>query len=116
MHEFSICRFLLDAVGEEYDRIEPPPRGLEAVRVVVGGLHQIVPDYLEGAYTALTKETRFEGSHLDIDFTPIEGRCWACDWAGVIEPPIFVCPECGELGVELQSGKELYIETLEVKT
>ena len=116
MHEFSICRFLIKAIDEEYDRIRPAPAGLESVKVVVGGLHQIVPDYLVGAYGALTKETRFEDSLLKLDFTPVTGHCPACRWEGVIHPPLFVCPECREPGVELRSGKELFIETLEVRT
>jgi hydrogenase nickel incorporation protein HypA/HybF len=116
MHEFSICQFLIKALDDEYDAIDPAPSGLASVKVTVGGMHQIVPDFLTGAYSALTADTRFEGSELKLNFTTVRGRCPACDWQGAIDPPLFVCPECSQTGVELTSGKELFIETLEVRT
>jgi hydrogenase nickel incorporation protein HypA/HybF len=116
MHEFSICGLLLKALDHEYDSVEPPPRGLESVTVVVGALHQIVPDYLQGAFRALTADGRFAGTELKLEHVPVRGDCPACGWVGTIQPPLFVCPDCHKPGVELRSGKELHIRAMEVNT
>ncbi|MCP4092293.1 MAG: hydrogenase maturation nickel metallochaperone HypA [Planctomycetes bacterium] len=116
MHEFSICSLLIKALDHEYDAIQPPPTGLKSVTVMVGELHQIVPDYLLGAFTALTADTRYEGAELKLEFTAITGSCSACEWQGTIQPPLFVCPSCDQVGVDLITGKELFLQSLEVKT
>lgn len=116
MHEFSICGLLLKALAAEYDAIDPPPTGLKSATVVIGGLHQVVPDYLHGAWDALTADTPYAGAELKLEFLEIRGACPACDWIGTIQPPLFVCPQCSAPGVELQQGKEMYLKKLEVKT
>ena len=116
MHEFSICGLLLKALDEEWKSLEPTPPGLESVTVVIGGLHQVVPDYLQGAWSALTKETPYLGATLQLEFLEIRGACSQCEWVGTIQPPLFVCPDCGSPGVEMTQGKEMYIKKLEVKT
>lgn len=116
MHEFAICGLLIKALDAEYDALDPIPVGLESVTVMVGELHQIVPDYLIGAFEALTADTRFAGVLLKLNFTPVTGSCRSCKWEGTIQPPLFVCPDCSAAGVELITGKELYLETLEIKT
>lgn len=116
MHEFSICGLLLKALTEEYDAIEPPPTGLKSVTIVVGELHQIVPDYLQGAWVALTADTDYVGAELILEFQAVHGFCSACSWTGTITPPLFVCPDCTLPGVELRAGKELFIKKLEIKT
>ncbi|MBN1270153.1 MAG: hydrogenase maturation nickel metallochaperone HypA [Kiritimatiellae bacterium] len=115
MHEFSICESLVDAVLAEMRRIEPPPRRLVKSRVVVGGLRQIVPDYLREAYGILTKETPAEGSDLEIRSVPILGKCRACGWQGELQEAVFECPKCGSLDVEMVGGTELYLESMEVE-
>ncbi|MGR8918387.1 MAG: hydrogenase maturation nickel metallochaperone HypA/HybF [Gammaproteobacteria bacterium] len=114
MHEFSICERIVDAVLAELGRLDPPPGRLLGVRVVVGRLHQIVPDYLEFAYASLTRDTAAAGSRLELRFVPIGVACRACGWRGDIEPPAFRCGGCGALEVDVVSGRELYLEHLEV--
>lgn len=115
MHEFSLCQRIVDALLEEYAALDPPVRRLNAVRVVSGGMHQIVPDYLQTAYMLLTKETPAEGSQLNLVVQPVIGRCKACGWEGEIDPPFFQCAACEALEIELLQGRELYIDGLEVE-
>jgi len=116
VHEFSICGLLLKALTEEYDAIEPAPAGLKSVTIVIGELHQIVPDYLQGAWAALTADTDYVDAELILEFQASHGICPACDWTGTISPPLFVCPTCKIPSVELSAGKELFIRKIEIKT
>lgn len=115
MHEFSICERIVEAVLGELSRLRPAPKRLCKVRVVVGRLHQIVPDYLTFAYDLLTRDTAAEGSEMEFVHAPVVGKCRNCGWSGDIELPIFRCGDCGVLDVELVGGKELYLEHLEVE-
>ncbi len=114
MHEFAIGERIVDAVLEELARLESPVRLLR-VHVVAGGLHQLVPDYLDTAYEVLTRETAAEGSKMELEVRPVRGRCRSCGWVGTIRAPWFRCGACGEPGIEMVAGKELYLDRLEVE-
>ena len=115
MHEFSICSRIVDAALDEFRRLPTPPRRLCKVRVVVGQLHQIVPDYLASAYDVLTRDTVAEGSEIEVVGMPVGGRCRSCDWDGELELPIFRCCRCGSFDLQVNGGSELYLDHMEVE-
>lgn len=110
-----MCDKIVRAVLEEYAGIEPAPRRLTGVRVVVGGMHQVVPEYLEFAYQVLTKETAAEGSALDVALTPVVGQCRDCRWRGELALPFFQCGSCQGRNIEVVSGMEMYLDKLEIE-
>ena len=116
MHEFSICKGLVDAVVGEMAKLDPPPVRLVKARVVVGSMRQIVPEYLEEAYGILTKDTIAEGSTLEIKNVEIQGKCEECGWQGDIKSCDFSCPDCKSDKTEVAGGMELYLDNLEVET
>ncbi|MBN2536280.1 MAG: hydrogenase maturation nickel metallochaperone HypA [Spirochaetales bacterium] len=115
MHEFSICTNIVESVIAEYEKIEPGPVRLLKVRVVVGKLHQIVPETLLSAYEVLTKGTIAENSQMEIEFVDVCCQCNKCLWEGEIDYPFFICKECGSGDIALIHGKELYLKNLEVE-
>lgn len=115
MHEFSICDGIVKAAVEEMTALGAPAGSLKVSRVVVGRLHQIVPDNIHMAYEILTRGTLAEGSTLELRDVPVTAKCGACGWSGEIQPPLFLCPECGSGGIEVLTGKELYLENLEIE-
>ncbi len=114
MHEFSICEGIVSNVEKELEKIDNGPFNLLKTRIVVGEMHQIVPDTLVFAYEVLTRDTRMKGSVLEISLLPVTCRCNECSWEGNIEQPFFLCGGCNSGNVEIINGKELYIESLEV--
>ena len=116
MHEFSICHHLVEKVLEETARLEPPVIRVNKIGVACGRLRQIVPEYLQTAYTALTKGTIAEQSVLEIREIPIIGRCAACGWEGELAADYdFTCPACAAPILDILSGQEVYLETIEVE-
>ena len=116
MHEFSIGQRIVDAVLEELARLDPPANRLSKTRVVLGELHQIVPDYLISAYGLLIEGTPLAGSELELVLAPVIGRCRACGWEGRMDVPLFRCGQCRSLDVDMIGGKELHLDHLEVVT
>lgn len=96
-------------------------RGLETlltVKIKHGRLSAIVPEALEMAFTALTMETRLADAKLILEETPVVLRCRACgrEFSPEGAAPFAPCPACGEeLGHTVVSGRELYIEYLELE-
>jgi hydrogenase nickel incorporation protein HypA/HybF len=115
MHEFSICEGLVEAVLKEMGKLDPPPDRLVRIRVVMGRLHQIVPDYLDQAFEVLARGTAAEGAEMNMEMLPVVGRCNACQWEGEVEPPFFRCGRCEALDLDVVKGKELYLDRMEVE-
>ncbi|NOZ20456.1 MAG: hydrogenase maturation nickel metallochaperone HypA [Planctomycetes bacterium] len=115
MHELSICQSILDTALEEFRKVEPPPNRILKMRVVVGELRQIAPDFLQSAYAMLTEDTPAEGSELEIARAAIMAKCDACDWEGEIPKTDFRCPECKSSDIQVSGGMELYLDSLEVE-
>jgi hydrogenase nickel incorporation protein HypA/HybF len=120
MHEFTMCESLLQTVSAEYARFvagrprESLPR-VTRVRLVLGDLHQIVTESFQVAWEALTADTPFAGATLVMQRVPLAVRCRSCAWEGEIEAPFFLCGRCGQGDVETTSGREFYIEDMEIE-
>jgi hydrogenase nickel incorporation protein HypA/HybF len=115
MHEFSICSDIVNAILSEYKKISPRPKRLISVQIVVGKLHQIVPESLQMAYEILTKDTVAANSNLNIVFVPVVCRCSECLHEDEIEYPFFLCKHCSSSNLITVKGKELYLKNLEVE-
>jgi hydrogenase nickel incorporation protein HypA/HybF len=84
------------------------------VQVVIGDMHQIVDESFIMAYETLTAGTPFEGSRLVIEKQRVHARCPECGWEGAVNVPFFLCGGCGGGGLEIISGKEMYIREMEI--
>ncbi|NOY80651.1 MAG: hydrogenase maturation nickel metallochaperone HypA [Kiritimatiellaeota bacterium] len=116
MHEFSICEQLVRVIGEELARVNSErPVHLLRARVAVGRLRQIVPENLRFAFEVLTRDTPAEGASLELREIPVTATCGGCGWHGEVEPNRFVCPECGGTNLEAHTGRELFLESLEIE-
>jgi len=115
MHELSICQRIVDAVAAEMDKLPAGHGRLLKASVVVGGLRQIVPEYLSDAYAILAKDTVAEASSLEITTVPISGKCEECGWQGQMEKTNFACGSCGSARAEIVGGMELYLDSLEIE-
>ena len=115
MHEFSIGDSVVRSVIAELVRLKTPPGALRSVRVAVGVMRQIVPDTLVFAYESLSQDTPAAGSKLVLRPVPVTARCKACNWQGSLEVPLFLCGACQSGQIELITGMELQLESLEVE-
>jgi len=112
MHEMSIAESIIDIVREEMSR-----RGierLETINLVVGTMSAVVPQHLALCFEIVTKDTPLEGTALRIREVPLTYRCFGCNKEFIAEEMTFVCPDCGEGGLQLIAGRELAVESLEV--
>jgi hydrogenase nickel incorporation protein HypA/HybF len=113
MHELGIAQSLLEIVEQE----ARPYEGARVIRVWlrIGKLSTVVPDALRFAFDAVTRGGMAEGAVLEIEEVPLAIRCRACAETSIVEDPFMICPRCGAADVEMISGRELEIRSMEIE-
>ena len=81
----------------------------------VGRLRQVVPDTLDFYFGFVAQGTVCEGARLEQELVPARVRCGACEREWELDLPIFRCPTCGGTDVEVLSGEEFEVESIEVE-
>lgn len=113
MHEMGIAqelvRIALDAIPKDISR----PR-VETVHLKIGKLASVVEHSLTFCFEIITKDTPLENARLDIDSVPVRACCRSCGHAFEVEGPVFECPNCKQGQVEVISGREIEIISLEL--
>lgn len=113
MHELSLCHGILEVVTATLDSLSPPRPPVIRVTVRVGRLTAVVPDSLQYYFDLLVRDTPLAGAALVIEEVPIRGRCADCAAEFEIATLSFTCPRCGSGLVELTSGRELQVVSLD---
>lgn len=109
MHELSLSAAIADTV-----RDHAADRGVTQVTVRIGHLRQVVPDSLALCWGMVTQGTDLDGAELVIDHVPAVVGCAACGARTVIDRPVLVCGPCGSRDVELVSGEEFLVVSIDV--
>ena len=113
MHEMGIAQQLvqiaLDSIPKE---IENPK--VEKVNLKIGRLAAVVEHSLTFCFEIITKDTPLEGARLNIDFIPVMVHCKSCDNNWEVTGPVFKCPFCEDGDVEMLTGREIEITSLEL--
>lgn len=110
MHEFGLCEGIVDAVQRR-----AAGRPVARVRVRVGVLHQVVAEAFEQAFTHAASGTEAAGAAVDLVVIPIQAVCRTCTASVDSADVIAICPACGGVDLDLTSGDELVLESIEYR-
>jgi hydrogenase nickel incorporation protein HypA/HybF len=113
MHEMGIALRIVEIATDSL------PADLRAARVTkvnlkVGKLAAVVPESLRFCFDVAVKESPLEGAILSIEEVPVVARCKDCRAQWTIDEPVFVCQACQSGSLEILSGRELDIESIEI--
>jgi len=114
VHELSIAQSLLEIVLEEGRRHRMT--SVKVIRLQVGELAAVVADSLNFCFELLSKETPASGAVLEIETVPVVARCVPCGEVFEVENQVFLCPRCGEPVLDLVSGRDLSVMSIEGET
>ncbi|MGI8663552.1 MAG: hydrogenase maturation nickel metallochaperone HypA [Acidimicrobiales bacterium] len=109
MHELSIAQAILDTVDARAGG-----RPVRRVDVRIGHLRQVVPDSLQFSWEMLTEGTDLAGCALVVDHVPAVVLCRACGTETTLAWPVLACAACEGHDVELLTGEEFQIASLDV--
>ncbi len=112
MHEMAMMAGVFDIIRQHTAGLSD--NKVTRVTLVVGEMTNAVPEALEAAFTVYSAGTLVEGAEMVIKKIPLTAHCISCGWEGKIEKHMFICPHCSSLAMEIKTGRELYVESLEV--
>jgi hydrogenase nickel incorporation protein HypA/HybF len=108
MHELAITQGIVDAIVERLGGTR-----VTAVRVRIGKVSGVVPDAVRFCFDLVAEGTPVEGARLEIDEPAGRARCRDCAAEFAVDDLVLLCT-CGSADVELLSGQELAISSVEV--
>ena len=110
MHELALSSAIVNTVAKHAEG-----RRVTTVNLRVGRLRQVIPETLEFYFEFVARDTVCEGARLTQDVIDARLRCEPCAFEWDIEIPAFRCPKCGGSEVEIASGNEFEVESIEVE-
>ncbi len=113
MHELAITEGIMQAAIPEAEKAGAK-RILE-IRLKIGELSGVFPEYIQEYFSIVSKGTIAEDAKLIINRIPISISCRSCGYNGVIERKKIRCPDCGGTDFKIVSGREYYVDSLEVE-
>ena len=114
MHEMGIAMEIVDIAKAS---IPEDMQGAKVRRVnlQVGKLTAIVADSLRFCFDLVVKDTPLEGSELAIEEVPVVARCKDCQAQWTVTEPVFTCTACRSGAIDILSGRELDIKSIEIE-
>jgi hydrogenase nickel incorporation protein HypA/HybF len=112
MHEISLLMSIINKISKLCEQNNW--KRVLRVTLKVGHLRQIDPEMFTFAFSLATVGTTMESAEISIIEMPIIIKCRACDANSDTEDSKLVCPDCGSNKVDIISGTEFIIESIEI--
>jgi hydrogenase nickel incorporation protein HypA/HybF len=113
MHELSLTEEILNiAIAKAR---EANAEKVTRINLVIGDASSIVGECVQFCFDFVSKASIAEGAKLDFQRIPLQMKCRNCDTVFSPERESWTCPQCQEWSVEIISGKEFYMESIEVE-
>jgi len=112
MHELSICQSLLsqlEALAAQHHSTQ-----IYQVRLQIGPLAGIDTKLLQHAFPLAVAGTIAQYAQLHIEQSPIMVKCRDCKTESNAQINKLICGNCGSWQVQLISGDELLLESVEL--
>jgi hydrogenase nickel incorporation protein HypA/HybF len=113
MHEASITESMLALALEK--AAEAKAGKITRINLVVGELSGVVPDCVQFYFDHISKNTIADGATLNFKTKPTQIKCRKCQTVFTPADYRWTCPQCQETSVEIASGRECYMESIEVE-
>jgi len=112
MHELSITQNILSIALEKANEVQASK--VTKINLIIGELSGIVNECVEFYFDLISKDTIAAQASLSFHQPPIQLRCRSC--AAVFSPNNldWACPNCHEAKIEIISGRECYVDSIEV--
>ena len=113
MHELAITQSILDIVLNEAKAAQA--NKITRINLVIGELSGVVSDCVQFYFDFLKKGNAAEEATLNFKLVPAELRCRDCLTVFNLKDSTWVCPNCKSTNLDATSGRESYVESIEVE-
>ena len=111
MHEYSVTKSLVDLCNREADKNNI--KIIAKINLKVGKFTGFSPDSIEFYFQHLKANTKCSNAKIEFEEIPIKIKCRNCGRQQVIDEPILLCPKCGSEEIDLLSGREFLVTSIE---
>ncbi len=113
MHEMAITENILNIALEKAEGADA--RRIVKVNLVIGKLTGVVEECVGFYFDFMSRDTIAEKAVLNITMVPTRVKCRVCGADFALGEYDWTCPGCGGSSIEIISGKELFVESIEVE-
>ena len=113
MHELSITQSILSIALEQAKKAQASK--ITKINLTLGELSGIVSECVQFYFELLSKDTIAAGANLSFDLPATQLRCLNCQTTFSPDDLNWTCPNCHEQKVEIISGRECHVESIEVE-
>jgi len=113
MHEMGIALEIIKIATESIPEEHSGAR-VSRVYLEVGKLAAVVPESLMFCFGIASEKTLLEGAELVVEEIPVVAQCRDCNHQWTIERAAFNCIACNSGNIEVLSGRELDIRSIEI--
>jgi|UniRef100_A0A7V3RII4 hydrogenase nickel incorporation protein HypA/HybF len=111
MHEYSVTKSLVELCDNEAKKNKI--KKIRLIKVRIGRFTGFSPEAINFYFDYLKNGTRCADAKIEFFEIPIRIKCGTCNYEDEIDEPIFLCPVCGRDNIEVLSGREFYVESIE---
>ena len=112
MHELSISQNILSIVLEQAKRAQAGK--IAKINLTIGELSGIVDECVQFYFDIISKDTMAAEASLSFHRPPTKLRCRNCATTFSPDNLDWACPNCREQKIEIVSGRECYVSSIEV--
>ena len=113
MHELTVTKSILSIVLQKAHEVKA--RKITKVDLRVGRLTGYVPECIQLQFDILSRNTAAAGADLSFNQPPAQLHCRKCSIDFTSDSFDLICPNCHNLEIDILSGRELYVESIEVE-
>jgi hydrogenase nickel incorporation protein HypA/HybF len=112
MHELTITQNILDLVLKQAR--ESGAKRVAKINLVIGEMTGVVDRSVQFYFDLLSRNTPAQGAELNFKMVALQARCRDCARVFDFDENVSQCPHCHGTSVEIISGNELFVESIEV--
>lgn len=113
MHEVAIAEEIKEIVISELKKNNA--KKVNKINLQIGKLTSIVPEALQFAFEAISKNTELENAKIEIEMMEIKAKCQKCKKEFIISEFDYECPYCKNMNLKIIQGRETIIKSLEIE-
>lgn len=113
MHELSITESILKIAVSEAEKHNA--QRVLRIKIKVGELSGVVPNLIQEYFNIVSRETIASSAELVIEKVPISIKCLDCNEEFRLDKFRLRCPKCSGINIKILSGREFYVDSLEVE-
>ena len=113
MHELSVTENILE-IAVRYAKQNEATRVTD-LYLVIGRLSSIVDDSVQFYWDLISNDTLCAGSTLHFERVPAKLTCLECGSEYILDGELIPCPTCGSAKVQVTTGEQFYLDSIEIE-